>query len=1387
MSRLTEPPQERASRKQVGTEVEVKQAPEQAEVTPSGDNMPVEASADGATEDNELLTKASQHGLGNPGSSTESQLLVDRSPGQGGPGSDSPDHEGHGSNQADIRDSASAQPTELESRETRDHTSKTLDPDASALRDHESRANRAREVSSDDQQPAVTDQQMADRLPQLLIGLGASAGGLQPLEDFFRTVDPDAGHAYVVVQHLSPDFKSLMSELLGRQTRMKVQRAEDGMKVCANNVYLIPPRKELTVVGDELRVEEPRYTSTGTAHFPIDVFFRSLAVSAKSRAVGIIFSGTGSDGSRGVRSIDEAGGLVLVQDPATAQFDGMPKAARATGTTLHALPPNELATLVSDLASDRGTKFAPYERLDQPNEFEKIIALMSKETENDFSAYKFKTLNRRVQRRRMITSTETLADYYQLLVESRDERELLCADLLIHVTSFFRDETSWRCLAEKYLPALIESIPPDNTLRIWVAACSTGEEAYTMAMVVRETMESLGRGSQQLKIFATDVDPSVLERAAAGVYPQSIVADVPVDVLNKYFSADGDNYVASRKLRELIIFAPHNLLADAPFTRTHLVSCRNALIYLRPEAQDRVMSMMHFSLVPNGLLFLGASETIGQMANEFRTLDESSSMYAKLRDIRLSIEPTFRTRGVERGNRGSSASRTAPRQTDRASINDSMLKYALQSIAFERSWVCLLCDGHQNVIHTLGTTDGLLRVPPGELTAEAPRMVPEGLSMPLRSALNRAQRERRTINHTSIRSEGHDGLFDLQVIYRATTRKAAEMSIVVITRTDNKPAVAEGDTHGDTDTHTAQQVQDLEYELRQTRENLQATIEQLETTNEEQQATNEELTSANEELQSTNEELHSVNEELYTVNSEYQQKISELTELTNDMDNLLESTDIGVVFLDSSLQIRKFTPAATRNVHMMPSDVGRSFNDLSYTFDYPDLNADLNRVLSLGEAIEREVKSAKAEYLLVRIHPYRAGSELTVGIVITFVNISELKKVEDALAQVETRYRHLFQSEMFGIILGDMSSRNIVDANDAFLGLLQYGRLDLPLPLTSVYAESEHAEIDRALRELQMSGTSTPAPVLLKKADGTLTSVIVGRTLISETDGTYVAFVLATDRLTDQAGVRLQEKAHELETVRDNLQQFAYTSSHQLQEPLRAVTGFTQLLNDEFAEVIGDKGRDYLRYIDDGAKRLAVTIEDLLLFSRVHTHASPMSWIDSAVLVNNVLAQLQNEIQQVDATLDIGSLPVVLGDEPQIRQVFKSIIHNALKFRSKKAPEITVSASKLDGFWRFSIADKGIGIDPASHSRVFTMFETANPDGTASRGIGLAISKRIIERHHGKIWIESAVEKGTKVLFTLPVHSDTGGDSAAGAPPSESDKFLAEPAHSANDDEGNPL
>jgi two-component system CheB/CheR fusion protein len=1184
--------------------------------------------------------------------------------------------------------------------------------------------------------------------PKLIVGLGASAGGLQPLEDFFRTVDPTAGHAYVVVQHLSPDFKSLMSELLGRQTRMNVFRIENGMQIAANSVYLIPPRSDLTIHGNILYIEDQDLDSSTGPQFPIDVFFRSLAQSAKTSAIAVILSGTGSDGSRGVRAIDEAGGMVYVQDPSTAQFDGMPNAARATVSTLQLLSPQEIATSIGELKLEHaGLKPTGTSASVPLDEFEQIIALASEEAENDFSAYKAKTLSRRVHRRMVITGKETLQHYLVSLKESKAERKTLAGDLLIAVTNFFRDEDAWTCLQDIALPQIINELPLGVPLRIWVSACSTGEEAYTMAMVAREAMEKAGKEQNGIKIFATDVDQNVLDRAAAGVYPESIVADVPQKILTKYFIREGDNYTVTRHLREMVIFAQHNMLADAPFARMHVVSCRNVLIYFQPEAQNRVLSMMHFSLTPSGVLFLGASESVGELESEFKPINRQWCIFSKLRDVRVPIESNFRTRLV-----GTKSVKRRARSTPRDSITDTMTRDALQTIATERNWVCLLCDGHGNVLHVLGDSQRYLQVPQGGVSAEATRMVPEGLEIPLRSALHRSQREKQTVNHIGVRCDGYDDLIDLQVIYRPTNSTTPEMYIVLIMSSESLVGLEELST-GNVDMQNAQQLNDLEYELRQTRENLQATIEELETTNEEQQATNEQLTAANEELQSTNEELHSVNEELYTVNSEYQLKINELTEVTNDIDNLLESTDIGVVFLDSDLRIRKFTPAATRDVHLLSGDIGRLFDDLTYNFDYPNLSSDLKRVLSLGEAIEREVKSGKTEFSLVRIHPYRAGSELTVGIVMTFVNISELKRVEDALAQVETRYRHLFQSEMFGITLGSTRDRSIVDANDAYLRLLDLDRSRLPVQQQQLYPDSELPELERALRELEITGSNSPAPVLLKKTNGKLVSVVVGRTLISEAEGTYVAFVLATDSLNDQVGLRLQEKAHELESVRHNLQQFAYIASHQLKEPLRAVDGFAKLLLESNQNQLNAQSTKYLNYIEDGIAKLSDITEDLLLYSRVHTHAEDMTWVDSTTLVDNAIKELQHELKQVGATVNFEKLPMVFAEASQLKQVFFSLIDNSIKYhRADQPPAILIEATQLDDNWQFSVKDNGQGIDPEHYDRIFLMFQQLHKsDDRDVRGIGLAVSKRIIERHHGRIWVESKLGKGSTVRFTLPV------------------------------------
>jgi len=526
------------------------------------------------------------------------------------------------------------------------------------------------------------------KIPGLIVGIGASAGGLHPLQDFFKSLDPTLGHTYIVVQHLSPNFKSLMNELLGRETRMEVHRIKHGMQLAANAVYLIPPGTNLTIKGHTLYLEERQPNVKSGPQFPIDILLRSLARSAKSKAVAVILSGTGSDGSRGVRAIDEAGGLVYVQDPSTAQFDGMPNAARDAVNSHLLLSPEEIASSIGELTRDSTRlRHDPGAEALPPDAFDQIISLVSDETNNDFSAYKVKTISRRVQRRLVINAAESLEHYLEMLAESKTERKMLAADLLIGVTNFFRDKDAWESIAEDALPKLVDDLPPGLPLRIWVSACSPGEEVYTLAMIAQEALERAGKEQNGTKIFATDADQAAIDKAAAGTYPESIVADVPAQMLSKYFTNEGENYRVSRPLREKVIFAPHNLLTDAPFARMHMVTCRNVLIYFQPEAQKKVLSMLHFSLIPNGLLMLGASESVRELESEFKPVSQQWCIFSKVRDVRTPIQTTFRARPLSpKSNTLRSTS------VSRESMIDIMIRDALQTIALARNWVCLICD-----------------------------------------------------------------------------------------------------------------------------------------------------------------------------------------------------------------------------------------------------------------------------------------------------------------------------------------------------------------------------------------------------------------------------------------------------------------------------------------------------------------------------------------------------------------------------------------------------------------------------------------------------------------------------------------------------------------------
>jgi len=823
-----------------------------------------------------------------------------------------------------------------------------------------------------------------------VVGIGASAGGLEALDTFFEAMPADSGMAFVVIQHLSPDYKSMMVELLSKRTRMPVRRAEEGMLVEANTVYLIPPRKQLTIFHRRLMLHDQ--DAARGLNLPIDVFLQSLAVDHGEQALAIILSGTGSDGVRGIRAIKEAGGMVLVQQEDTARFDGMPKSAINTGLVDLILPPEAMPDKLLALANRR--VITPVEHalnvLSEDEGITRVFAMLREQTKVDFTLYKPSTILRRLERRLAVRQCAELKDYLRLLEEEPSELTALYRDLLIGVTSFFRDREVWEELLNTHLPPLFENAP-QGEIRFWVAGCSTGEEAYTLAILARECMDRLKR-QIPVKVFATDLDRQAIITAGAGLYPESIAADVPQPYLSKYFVKRDEQYQVHHSLREMVVFAQHNLLKDPPFTNLTLASCRNLLIYLQPVLQQKVMDFLNFGLNSGGILVLGSSETPGESGEFFLPLNTKLKQY-KSRGRKRTLETLHafqadRAPRLQPSRTNRFAGGLSPRQEDRVQ------ERLLQALAEELVPLVAVVNERMELLHVLGESEGLFRLPTGLQSNDVTRMVAKELAAPLISGLQRVFQTGTELKYTSVRVpvRGETRTFEMR-IRPLTGRKGQEPLAAVFieeaVRIQGASEVALGSVlHFDASEEAQQRISDLEQELQFTRENLQATIEELETSNEELQATNEELLASNEELQSTNEELQSVNEELHTVNAEYHTKMFEVTETANDLENLFAITRIATLFLDENLQIRRFTPELERIYRILPTDLGRPIAHITHKLVGLDPLEEIQRVMASGLSRDIQTRTTEGDTFLLRMLPYRVSLLTTSGVILIFVDLS---------------------------------------------------------------------------------------------------------------------------------------------------------------------------------------------------------------------------------------------------------------------------------------------------------------------------------------------------------------------------------------------------------------
>jgi two-component system CheB/CheR fusion protein len=780
-----------------------------------------------------------------------------------------------------------------------------------------------------------------------------------------------------------------MVELLSRHTRMKVVQAEEDAVLQPNTVFLIPPKKIMTV--EEGRLHLMERTNKPIPYFPIDTFLNSLAEDKGERSIAMILSGTGSDGTRGIRAIKDWGGMVMVQDLASSKFDGMPRNAIDTGLADYVVDPENMPDELLKYIQHPFTseeKVEVREDEEYERQFKTVFSLLKNHSGVDFTYYKQSTVLRRIKRRLSINQIETLGDYVKYLHQNPDEVETLYKELLIGVTRFFRDPESYEVLKKKVLPEIFKN--NTGVIRAWIGGCSTGEEAYSVAMLFREYMDETG-DYKAVKIFATDIDKESLEFASVGKYPENIAADLTPARLQKFFVKKGDVYQVSKPLREMVIFAVHNILKDPPFNKIDLLCCRNLLIYLQPKLQHDVLSFFNFALKEDGFLFLGSSETVGGYANLFSPFDNKwriyrcRGRYVPLPQDGFKISPVHMRRSApDVVGQTAEVETKANKKVDNA-VEALMERYIPPAV---------IIDEKMRLLHVLGNVNKFVKFKPGKTSLNISGLVREDLSMAVETAVNRVLRENSETVYNDVKIEGEDRPAYIDIIATPYEQNGERVVMVVFEEAEARTTPQEDVEKYEHDSHAQQRIKDLENELQYTKENLQATIEEVETTNEELQATNEELLSANEELQSTNEELQSVNEELITVNAEYQSKIQELSDLNNDMNNLLSSTNIGVIFLDNDLRVRKFTPAVKEQVHLMDFDIGRPITHISVNLEYDELEKDCRTVLKSFVPIKKEVRGRGGKVYYMRIFPYVTQDKSIKGVVLTFVDISEIKEAQ---------------------------------------------------------------------------------------------------------------------------------------------------------------------------------------------------------------------------------------------------------------------------------------------------------------------------------------------------------------------------------------------------------
>lgn len=1220
-------------------------------------------------------------------------------------------------------------------------------------------------------------EELDDLTPRMLdfpiVGIGASAGGLESLLRFFEHMPSVNGMAFVLILHLSPNHESSVAEILQRVTKMPVIQVDGPIAIGADHVYVIPPSHDLEISGGKLRLAERNPVSGRPV--TIDLFFRSLAEEHKERTIAIVMSGTGSDGAAGLARVKECGGVALVQTPEDAAYDGMPTAAIATGMVDFVASavdmPQRLLELWSNARRIRLPKGVSsslqaiaLESAEAARQAEDalrdIMSLLRRQSKNDFRNYKRATVLRRIERRLQVTGLADLPAYRDYLREHPEESVPLLQDMLISVTNFFRDREAFEALERDWLPGLFENRSPDEPLRAWVAGCATGEEAYSMAMLLREQME-LHHFTGELQVFATDIDERALSEARAGLYTDAIRTDVSPDRLRQFFIREHAQFRVVKPVREKVLFAMHNVLRDPPFSRLDLICCRNLLIYLDREAQSRVLETFRFALKPGGVLFLGTSESADAAPNLFTAVDKKHRIYKTnphanaLRHLPLSTN-------FARGHITPVLQKTERRESVLSSFAELHRKFIDQVMP-----PSVLIDARYTVLHLSENAGRFLRPGAGTPSLNLLANVPAELKTELRTALSQATHGRAPVQTRAIALQRGATQMRVQMTVRCFGEPGSESSLMLVIFdevADKSPEVladSSDPTHKTLIDQLENEISQLKGHLQETMEQGETSTEELKASNEELQAINEELRSASEELETSKEELQSINEELTTVNFELKVKVEETSKINDDLQNFIAATDIATIFIDRAMRIKRYTPRAASIFNLIASDNNRSLLDITHKLDYEALASDAADVLKTLNATERQVGSSDGEVYLARIRPYRTADDRIAGAVLTFVDVTALRKAEETVRAGEERLRIAAETTHDYAILTIDEEGLVTTWNQGAQRIFGYAGKDaLGQSFDLIFTAEDRAAGAPAeeMRGARENGRSLDERWHLRK-DG---STFFCSGVLMHLDGKEGGFAKIARDMTESKTQQTQREemlAVELHT-NELKDQFLAVMSHELKHPLNLIQVNTELLISQPEVRALPNVIRAGKAIQQAVASQTQIIDDLLDLSRARTGKLTLvlAAVDLKEVALSIVGAAQDLARQKQLTLACQSPAgqvLALCDRVRTEQIFWNLINNAIKF-TPPGGSIELHLSCDGAFAKFAVTDTGKGISPEALATVFGMFmqEGASGDSTQKNtglGVGLALVQELADAQGGRVLAESAgLNQGSTFTVWLP-------------------------------------